>query len=518
MRRADRGRGRFSGHVQAPTTEDRMTRTTLVFCCLLLTAAPAARAADRVWLGGSGNWMDAFHWDPFGVPVGGDRIFATATDSLHKIITFNDTRQIIPIYNSLLIDESGPGSVFLRQPGGHLFALTMNMGVVGGVSYEVQGGTASFLTASVGTFGTLGVTGGARFNAGTFTQRSLVNVTGGATFNADDYTLLAHQLHLGAGANFTGVNFRQQAGSVNTVDRVMRLTGTYSFNAGTFNVTPPTGQRLAGGVSCATFEFNNAASFGGSLQVTQGLNLNVGSSVIAGDLVLRGGSFQLPGNRSLHVRQDAAQVGGAMTQAGSFSTNGVGQINVIPGTLRLAAGATWTQTGGQNFGGTMIVGGDGGGATYTLNEGTVRYSNGGAIFLGHLSDGTFVQNGGTVLVTGLVVGGAPTASFNGHRGTYVKNAGLLDAGTFGTIIVGRDFSTGGAFTQSAGATICRDLILNENATNHAVFTMTGGSLTVGGRTLSHGTFNQTGGVATFAGNFDGAGTVSVTGDATLLVL
>src|SRR5688500_9390484 len=125
MRRDLRRRDRFSGHVQAPTTEDRMTRTTLVFCCLLLTAAPAARAADRVWLGASGNCMDAFPWDPFGAPVGGDRIFATPADSLHKIITCNEPRQIIPIYNSLLIDESRHGSGFLRQPGGHLFALTM---------------------------------------------------------------------------------------------------------------------------------------------------------------------------------------------------------------------------------------------------------------------------------------------------------------------------------------------------------------------------------------------------------
>ena len=84
----------------------RWTRWTLIVSLgwLLLSSAPA-RAADRVWVGGSGNWTDNFHWDPFGVPVGGDRVFATAADSLHKIITFNDTRQIIPIYNSLLIAE-----------------------------------------------------------------------------------------------------------------------------------------------------------------------------------------------------------------------------------------------------------------------------------------------------------------------------------------------------------------------------------------------------------------------------
>jgi predicted outer membrane repeat protein len=393
------------------------------------------------------------------------------------------------------------------------------MGVVGGVSYEVQGGTASFLSANVGTFGSLGITGGARFNAGTFTQRSLVNVTGGATFKADDYTLLAHQLHLGIGANFIGTNFRQQAGSVNTVDRTMRLTGTYSFNAGTFNVTPPPGQRITGGLSCATFEYNNAASFGGALEVTQGLSLNVASAVVAGDLVLRGGSFPLAGNRSLHVRQDAAQIGGSVAQAGSFSTNGVGQINVIPGTLRLGGGATWTQTGGQNFGGTMIVGaGEGGDGTYTLNAGSVNYPNGGAVFLGDRSDGTFVQNAGTVAVGGLVVGGGPSASFGAHRGTYVKNGGVLGTGGLFAIFVGRDGSAGGAFTHAGGTTTTRDLTLNENATNHAVFTMTGGTLNVSGRTLSHGTFNQTGGVATFEGNFDGAGTVSVTGDATLLVL
>jgi hypothetical protein len=494
----------------------RWTRWTLIVSSSLLIATPpTARGVDRVWVGGSGNWMDTFHWDPPGVPVGGDRIFATAADSLHKIITFNDTRQIIPIYNSLLIDESGPGSVFLRQPGGHLFALTMNMGVVGGVSYEVQGGTASFLSASVGTFGSLGVTGGARFNAGTFTQRSLVNVTGGATFDADDYTLLAHQLHLGIGANFTSVNFRQQAGSVNTVDRTMRLTGTYFFNAGTFNVTPPAGQRIAGGLACATFEHNNAASFGGSLEVTQALNLNVASAVIAGDLALRGGAFQLPVNRALHVRQDALQVGGSVAQAGSFSTNGIGQINVTPGTLRLGGGATWTQTGGVNFGGTMIVGaGEDGDATYTLNAGTVRYPNGGTIFLGQLSDGTFVQNGGTVEIAGLVVGGGPTVNFNARRGTYVKHAGVLDTGTFGTIIVGRDFSTGGSFTQNAGTTSCRDLIVNENGSNHAVVTIAGGALAVSGRTINHGTIDVTGGVATFNNNLDGGGGLRVTGDAT----
>ena len=116
----------------------RWTRWTLIVSlgCLLLLSRPA-QAVDRVWLGGSGNWMDTFHWDPTGVPVGTDRVFATATDSLNKIITFNDNRPSIPTSASLLIDESGPGSVFLRQPGGHLRALTMSMGVVGPPTYEV---------------------------------------------------------------------------------------------------------------------------------------------------------------------------------------------------------------------------------------------------------------------------------------------------------------------------------------------------------------------------------------------
>jgi hypothetical protein len=99
----------------------------------------------------------------------------------------------------------------------------------------------------------------------------------------------------------------------------------------------------------------------------------------------------------------------------------------------------------------------------------------------------------------------------------VKNGGLLDTGSFGAIIVGRDLSTGGAFTQSAGTTLCRDVIINEDGTNHAVLTLSGGAFTASGRTINHGTVSQTGGVATFGSNFDGAGAVSVTGNAVMNV-
>jgi hypothetical protein len=492
----------------------RWTRWALIVSLgWLHLAAPAARGVDRVWVGGSGNWMDNFHWDPFGPPVSGDRIFATATDSLHKIITFNDNRLNVPRYASLLIDESGPGSVFLRQPGGELASITMAIGVVGPASYEINGGTATFGSATVDIRGSLGLSTGAQFNASSFTQRGPVTVFG--QFQAGDYVQLAQRLYLGDGASYTGGSFRQQGQGVGTTDRTMRLTGTYLFNAGSFNVTPPAGQRITGGVSCATFEYNAAGSFGGALEVTQRLNQNVGSAVIAGDLVLRGATFPFANDRALHVRQDAAQYGGSVTQAGTFTTNGIGLIGVTPGTLRLGGGAQWTQTAGLNYGGRLIIGaGEGGGATYTLGGGTVRYDNGGTMFLGHLSDGTFVHNGGTVTVAGVVVGGAPTATFGAQRGVYLKNGGVLDTGTFGTIIVGREGSVGGAFTQHAGLTSCRELILNENATNHAVLTITGGTFD-GGHAVSHGTFNQSGGVSTFGGNFDGAGAIRVTGDATM---
>ena len=496
----------------------RWTRWTLIvpLSCVLLLSGPA-RGVDRVWVGGSGNWLDTFHWDPTGVPVGGDRVFATATDSLNKIITFNDNRPIIPIYNALLIDESGPGSVFLRQPGGQLSALTMTVGVVGQASYEVQGGTAGFFAATVDTRGSLAVGTPARFSAGSFTQRGPVTVFG--QFHADDYAQFAQRLFLGDGSNYTGVNFRQQGQGVGTADRTMQLTGSYIFNTGSFNVTPPTGQPIAGGVSCATFDYNAAGSFGGSVEVTQRLNLWVGNATILGSLVDRAPQLTINDDIALGVNQDATKIGGVVTQAGTFSTPLNGIIGRPSGTLRLAGGAQWTQTGGLNLGGDLIVGaGEGGGATYTLGAGEVRYPNGGLIVLGHLSDGSFVQNAGKVTATALVVGGAPTANFGAERGTYVKNGGELNLGSFGAIIVGRDGSAGGAFTQSAGTTSCGQLILNENATNQAVFTMTGGALTVADRTLSHGTYDQSGGAATFLDNFDGAGNVSVTGNATMGVL
>ena len=494
----------------------RWKRLALIVSFALLTSlVPTARAVDRVWLGGSGNWMDTFHWDPTGVPVGTDRVFATATDSLDKIITFNDNRPTVPTYASLLIDESGPGSVFLRQPGGHLRALTMTMGVVGPASYEVTGGTAVFPTATVDTHGSLGITLGAQFNAGSFTQRGPVTLTGGATMDVVNYFQFGQRLFLGEGANYTGVNFRQQGQGVGTVDRTMRLTGSYIFNTGSFNVTPALNQPIAGGVSCATFEYNAAGSFGGCVEVTQRLNLWVGTATILGNLVDRAPQLTIPDDISLHVNQDATKVGGVVNQAGTFSTPVHGFLHSTPGTLKLAGGAQWNQTGGLNTGGDLIVGADqGGAATYTLNAGTVRYPNGGFIVLGHLSDGSFVQNAGSVSAIALIVGGAPTANFGAQRGSYVKNGGELNLGSFGAIIVGRDGSAGGAFTQSAGTTSCGQLILNENATNHAVFTMTGGALNVAERTLSHGSYNQSGGAATFLDNFDGAGNVSVTGNAT----
>jgi hypothetical protein len=493
--------------------EIRMTRSRFIatFVVLSLAIVAPARAIDRVWFGGSGNWTDPSHWNPSGAPVAGDGAFLMAIEPTDKLITYDDARPTPPLYNKLFIDENGPGSVTLRQSANLLTAQTLTMGSSGPVMYEMYGGTGSFSTATVESHGHLAVSGTAHFNAGSFTQRGLVTLF--SAFNAQDYAQYAGSLYLGENASYTGVNFRQQGAGISTIDRTMRLTGSYLFNSGPFNVTPPTDQLIKGGVSCATFEYNSAGSFGGSLEVTQRLNLWVGTATILGDLVNRGQSLTIWDDQSLGVGQDATMIGGTIAQAGTFGTPISGNIRQRPGRLNLAGGARWTQNGGMNVGGSVVVGSDQtGAATYTLNSGSVNLPNGGSIYLGHLSDGSFIQNGGNVIATTLVVGGAPTASFAGRYGTYVKNGGSL-GGQFLGIIIGRDFSAGGAFTQNAGDTSCTELWINENGTNRGELNITGGSFTVNGRTINHGSFTQSGGVATFSDNFDGAGSVRLTGNA-----
>src|SRR5688500_4049054 len=69
----------------------RRARLLTAVAAAVLAAAPAAQAITRSWIAGSGNWNTVGSWNPSGVPAAGDSARVSASDGVHRIVTYDYT-------------------------------------------------------------------------------------------------------------------------------------------------------------------------------------------------------------------------------------------------------------------------------------------------------------------------------------------------------------------------------------------------------------------------------------------
>ncbi len=224
-------------------------------------------------------------------------------------------------------------------------------------------------------------------------------------------------------------------------------------------------------------------------------------NVIVGDGT--GGSFrQLGGRLSVTTRLTLGQ-GDRFTFA-----EGDGRFELIAGTLTAAtiqigepngrlgpAGAdgTFVQSGGSNFAGGLLLGGEsdttsGNDYTYTLNDGLLMTSN--TVVYG--GNGNFTQFGGLHRVDGpLALAGFFGRSFTPFDARYILSGGVVTARSLSI-----DFGT---MSQSAGTNqISGDLVIGFTLpfSPRSFYTLGGGTLGTSNTVVLHsakGSFSQSGG-------------------------
>ena len=421
----------------------------------LFVPAPDARAANKSWIGGSGNWSVGSNWTPFGAPASFDNVFLTSTDLVPRTITYDNPGPFFFTYGNITVQTQQATTMELRQPGTSLEALSLSLSSFNDfatIRHTVTDGAAAFIgSLTLGAAGSLIVSNSSLYDVGSATQ-----------FN----------------------------GAV-TVDSTSTFTvgGTYVHSGGTF--AGPMTVRATGALVL------NGGAFGARVD-------NAGQLTVNGDVTIEGltnrANFTLPAPRFLQA-DFIDQRGASFTQSDGART--------MAASYTVQQGATWTQHGGLSEGNTTIVGGDFGPGTFVMNAGT--HDVAGLLHVGLNSAGSFLQNGGTVRAILMTVGGAPTIGFG--RGHYRLSGGSLV--TSGQIIIGSENSLGGTFEQSGGSSDFFRFLVNVNSTTSGAIRLSGGLLRTNISSINNGSIDVTGGSMAVNGSLDGAGSVSVTGTGSL---
>ena len=391
----------------------------------MMLFAIAGKAADLVWIGGTGNWNAAGNWSPAQIPVAGDNAF----------ITNNGTYTVtVPAGSS-----ATAGSVTVGGASGtQTLAIDRATVTLSGASVINANGHLDFLVAqsvltgagNLTVNGTLNWANGTMSGAGTTTIGSagvLAIGSGGVTFGR---TLNNGGTGTWAGGNLTmsaGVTFNNLAGGTFDITADGRLMGgatTPINNSGLF-------RQAAGTVSTVvTAPFNN----NGDLQVlaaTLSLSLggnHTGTMTIGEGATLNfaGGSHVLTASSLVTGAGVLALSGGATTLAASGTFDAGSTLSVTASTVTLSAGCVVT------------------GATLNISSGVLNYNSAGSVAVVNLTGGTL---GGTspITVTGPLTFGGGTVT----NALVTANGGLTINGN--TTLNGGKLINPGLATWSAGA-------------------------------------------------------------------
>ncbi len=184
--------------------------------------------------------------------------------------------------------------------------------------------------------------------------------------------------------------------------------------------------------------------------------------------------------------------------------------NLAAGQISLLNGKTLTTAGDLVSAGALTIGVN---STLTIpgtlsGAGSVTV-NGALMTTASTLDGAFTLNSGTHSTTAdFIVGNTLTTA------TYTLSGGTLAVGGFATI--GYGASGAGVFTQTAGAfTAAKQIYIASGGSNTSIFNLSGGTVDaqelhiafLGG---AHGTVNQSGGTITLSGGTSGSSTAPLT--------
>jgi fibronectin-binding autotransporter adhesin len=465
---------------------------------------PAA-AASISWIAGSGQWNNDPSWDLGRDPIAGDDVDLINSGSINKGVTYvtDDENDVM---STVTIDAYSTGTMTLIQNNTQKLQTNIEyVGKDGTGTYLLQGGQNLLQGASELYVG---------FNTG---------ADGTYQINNGVSLLQASQVHIGHSGTGT---FLHSAGTSALADLTLGTNtggdGSYELS-GTGVLTVVGGQESIGFAGTGSFDQS-----GGTNTATSNLTLGFYSS--------GNGSYALSGG-SLSTSHQVVGLGGTGSfnqSGGSNDTSGNLYLGANPG-----ASGTYTISGGTYDIAGDIIGGAGqstlnfeGGGTLTVgglditvdtfNVGLASISNGSYDHdpgrtlsadnstIGVFGTGTFNQGGGTHSVgTSLSVGGAA-----GAQGTYnLSGTGTLSAPsqTIGLVGTGVFDQSGGTNTVTAGG----DLELATNVGSSGTYTLSGGSLSVGGNIvggLGASKLTIDGGALTVSGGSISVGTLQI-GDA-----
>ncbi len=508
--------------------------------------------STTVWQSATDDWFTSTNWSG-GVP----------SSSSTAEITNGGTAQINAAGAAASLVElglaSGQQGTIGLSTGGTLTASTEEIGVSGTGTFTQSGGATNntfSLTLgenvnSSGSYtladGTLNATNGLEAiggsGSGMFIQNGGTNNVntlnlGNGTYALNNGALSAAFVNysstssslLQTGGTFTFQNFDQEGGTLTAGGVNSALPSPLVLGSGgignSFAVT-------GGTLNSQTITLNALGSLnvsgGGTLNCTT-LNVN-GGDLIVPSIVLDTGSpvFSVPipaGGTQPTINFSSGMLDGQAVYLGTTNNASASFTQSIPvafGANSLAVGyapgstATYTLPAGQSltsfgeiigFGGTtghfIQTGGSNSTQSLTIYNGTAVQSGG--TFVGDIVviNGSYTQSGGSNELSSvgtLQVGdGNGTATFNLSSNGSISGFGTEDVA----------YNAPGTFNQTGGSNVGNELIIGFGGSFPGVYTLSGGTLALGGLGLFNGSFIVENDSASLGGTFNG-GTIDLAG-------
>jgi hypothetical protein len=541
--------------IPKPHRENRPYRTAIA--ALLTASIPSVTsAADRTWIGGTGDWNTSANWSPFGVPGASDNAFVITGGSFEGTINYDYAGAAVTL-TSLRVDHpntfggaftvlSMPGALSFPFPGNYLSSNVEYVGYSGRGHFNQSGGNNQTGYLYVGLDAS---------------AHGIYTLSGSATLNTSISAIIGYA---GIGAMTVGVTARHYASGQTHVGYGLGGIGTYNlgpdglvFSSGDFILGTAGGGTLnqTGGTLTmsdgADLLLGNSAGGGlGVLKLSAGLiRLNSADSHIrvgvgGGGTLTHTGAAIIDSDGSLSVGHAAGSTGHYLLSttaslSNHFATIGnagngsflhaagehrvafgvaIGQTADATGTYSLSGGALKTQRLDIGYNGTGVFHHTGGSCLLSQalqlavsNGASGSYALSGTatltaleLLVGGRGNGSFSQTGGNVLLTSTIYP-LILAQFPGSSASYhLAGDAVLDVN--GSVALGDSGTVD--FTQSGGLffvsnSIVRIALGPSSSANYllsggSLFVSQMGSVIVGG--LGNATFTQTGGTHTIRGS------------------
>jgi hypothetical protein len=424
-----------------------------------------ARAANKTWVGATGNWSLGANWNGGTIPASGDAAFIRSATGNVTL----DAGAGTPSLSGLLIDGGG--------------TLSFATGTAMTTAALQLGGTGAGVLNVTNTNNSLAVTGGITFNSGTFAVSGSAlsfgtfSQLGGSTVlggwlqmnNASSYTLAGGSLSNGTNTTSqisvgyaSAASFNQTGGLANvlsflTVGDQSTGSGTYSISGGTLNLTGAnptlwvsfagtgTFNQTGGTVTTPTLTLADQLTGNGTYLISDG-SLGATTAAIGlrgnGHFVQTGGTVTINNVNLTNTGTNgvsALSVSGASANfnAGTINVGTRGSFNNLGGTVTFVA---FNQSAGNSSFSDLVVGRAAGSTSaFNLSGGAAGATD--TTTIGDAGAGTFNQTGGTMSANLLTLGG-----HTGGAGTYLLSAGTLTAFDFTRL----GFLANGTLLQSGG--------------------------------------------------------------------